>query len=123
MRRRYAEVHHLFVGIAGWLICDFMILIKGWQVYRANIRTPRLHIARIDNECLVGGAAVRPMHKPDIYEMKRLCLRERWRGRGIGGQLVETALIRVRGRLCKNGTPCGAASGNHHSYVSEARLC
>ena len=46
----------------------------------------------LDNECLVGGAAVRPMHKPDIYEMKRLYLRERWRGRGIGGQLVEGCL-------------------------------
>ena len=45
-----------------------------------------------DNECLVGSVAVRPMLKPDICEMKRLYLRERWRGRGIGRQLAEGCL-------------------------------
>ena len=45
-----------------------------------------------DNGYLVGGVAVRPTRKPDICEMKRLYLRERWRGRGIGRQLAEGCL-------------------------------
>ena len=45
-----------------------------------------------DNGYLVGGVAVRPTRKPDICEMKRLYLKEPWRGRGIGSRLVEDSL-------------------------------
>ena len=36
------------------------------------------------------------MNKPDICEMKRLYLRERWRGGGIGRKLVEGCLSFAR---------------------------
>ena len=49
-----------------------------------------------DNGCLVGSVAVRPTHKADLCEMKRLYLRERWRGRGIGRQLAEGCLSFAR---------------------------
>lgn len=49
-----------------------------------------------DKEYLVGGVAVRPINKPGMCEMKRLYLREPWRGRGIGRQLVEGCLSFAR---------------------------
>ncbi len=47
-------------------------------------------------EELAGGAAVRPLDDLHICEMKRLYLKESWRGRGIGTRLTEHCLYFAR---------------------------
>ncbi len=43
-----------------------------------------------------GCVAMRPMDKPGMVEMKRLFVRDAYRGRGVGKRLVETILLLAR---------------------------
>ncbi len=45
-----------------------------------------------DDDVIVGGVALRPLDDPGICEMKRLFIREGWRGRGFGRQMTAQIL-------------------------------
>lgn len=89
------QARQLFREYAGWLQID--LCFQNFEKELANLPGDyappdgRLLLAYEDNE-LAGCIALRKIDQ-DICEMKRLFLREEFRGRGLGRQLIE-AIIR-----------------------------
>jgi ribosomal protein S18 acetylase RimI-like enzyme len=85
----------LFVEYQQWL--NFSLCFQGFDKELATLPGKyappmgRLYLA-YDDEKIAGCIALRPMEDPQICEMKRLYVREEFRGRGIGKLLVEQVI-------------------------------
>jgi len=56
----------------------------------------RILLAFINND-LIGGVAMRPLEEEGVCEMKRLFVREKWRGQGVGRSLTWQILNMAKG--------------------------
>jgi ribosomal protein S18 acetylase RimI-like enzyme len=89
-------IRSLFLEYQQWL--NFSLCFQGFDQELASLPgkySPpkgRLYLAK-DNGTLAGCIALRPMEEKDICEMKRLFVREEFRGKGIGKILTEKILL------------------------------
>ena len=85
-------IRSLFVEYQQWL--NFSLCFQGFDQELASLPgkyTPpkgRLYLAEY-NGAVAGCIALRPMHEEGMCEMKRLFVREQFRGKGIGKILTE----------------------------------
>ncbi len=88
-------VRDLFVEYQQWL--NFSLCFQGFDKELAELPGKyapplgRLYLAECDG-AVAGCIALRPMEEPGICEMKRLYVRDEFRGRGIGKYLTKTIL-------------------------------
>ena len=88
-------VRELFIEYQQWLNIDF-----GFQGFEEELATlpgkyeepnGRILMAWNGKE-VAGGVALRPLDEDGICELKRLFVRERWRGQGLGRWLTSQIL-------------------------------
>jgi putative acetyltransferase len=85
-------IRSLFVEYQQWL--NFSLCFQGFDEELASLPgkysplNGRLYLAESDG-IIVGCIALRPMNEEGICEMKRLFVREEYRGKGIGRILTE----------------------------------
>jgi ribosomal protein S18 acetylase RimI-like enzyme len=85
-------VRQLFIEYQQWL--NFSLCFQGFDKELAELPgtysppNGRIYIA-LSDEQIAGCIALRPMNEQGICEMKRLFVREEFRGKGIGRMLAE----------------------------------
>jgi len=93
------SVRNLFVEYQRWL--NFSLCFQGFDTELADLPgkyappNGRIYIAAVA-ENIAGCIAVRPMDEEGICEMKRLFVREEFRGLGIGRLLAERIIADAR---------------------------
>lgn len=96
---RIPTVRNLFIEYQRWL--NFSLCFQGFDKELAELPGKyappkgRIYIATVA-ENIAGCIAVRPMDEKGICEMKRLFVREEFRGLGIGRLLAERILADAR---------------------------
>lgn len=96
---RIPTVRNLFIEYQRWL--NFSLCFQGFDKELAELPGKyappkgRIYIATVA-ENIAGCIAVRPMDEKGICEMKRLFVREEFRGQGIGRLLAERIIADAR---------------------------
>ena len=94
-----AAVRELFLEYEKWL--GMSLCFQGFEEELATLPGKyapprgRLLLAYSDDE-LAGCIALRPLDSDNVCEMKRLYVRDRFRGRGVGASLIERVIADAR---------------------------